>query len=76
MSSYSAAEHIIPPAERADQVVDVLQIVYALERCERRLRLEAEALSSQGDYSAEFPAEDADRVREAIALLTAKPLRP
>lgn len=45
------------------------QIVYALERQERALRAQADALHDQRDYSAELPAEDADRIREAVALL-------
>ena len=48
---------------------DIAQIVYALERAESRLRAEADRLSEAGDYSAEFPAEDADRMREAITLI-------
>lgn len=48
---------------------DVAQIIYALERAEARLRADADALFKRHDYSAEFPAEDADRMREAIALL-------
>lgn len=56
------------------QVIDVRQVVYALERAERALRLQADALHVQGDYSAEFPAEDADRMLEAIALLRARPV--
>jgi hypothetical protein len=55
-------------------IVDVKQVIYALERAERALRAQADELHDAGDYSAEFPAEDADRMREAIDLLRAKPV--
>jgi hypothetical protein len=55
-------------------IVDVRQVVYLLERAERALRAQADRLHAAGDYSAEFPAEDADRMREAIDLLRAKPV--
>lgn len=58
----------------ADPIVDVQQIIHALRRAERRLQSEADALLRAGDYSAEFPAEDAERMREAIALLQARPV--
>ena len=57
-------------------VVDVKQIVYALERQARALQEHADRLHDQLDYSAQFPAEDAERMREAIALLQAKPVQP
>jgi hypothetical protein len=47
----------------------VRQIIYAMERAERRLQGEAEKLLEAGDYSSEFPAQDAVRMREAIELL-------
>ena len=50
-------------------MIDVQQIIYALERQARALDAWADQLGSQGDYSAEFPAEDADRMREAIEML-------
>jgi len=46
------------------------QIVYALERQIRALDAQADALARARDYSAEFPAEDADRLRECVRLLT------
>lgn len=49
--------------------VDLQQIIYALERQERALQAHADRLSAAMDYSAEFPAEDAERMREAVALL-------
>ncbi|MBT2322564.1 hypothetical protein J7E62_09420 [Variovorax paradoxus] len=55
------------------EIVDVQQIIYALERAERSLTAHADRLSRERDYSAEFPAEDAARMREAIALLQAEP---
>ena len=60
--------------EKADAagLIDVDQVVYALERAERRLQSEADRLHDAGDYSAEFPAEDAARMREAITLLRAR----
>ncbi len=50
-------------------MIDVQQIIYALERQERALSLDAQNLTREHDYSAEFPAEDANRMREAIALI-------
>ena len=55
-------------------IVDVKQIVYALERARDALKRQADKLGAQGDYSAEFPAEDADRMIEAIALLQLRPV--
>lgn len=49
--------------------IDVQQVIYALERAERRLQRLADRLFDSRDYSAEFPAEDAQRMREAIQLL-------
>ncbi len=46
-----------------------LQACYALQRAEKRLQREADLLHVQGDYSAEFAAEDAERMREVIAWL-------
>ena len=57
-------------------IVDVKQVIFALERQARALDAQAERLLKRRDYSAEFPAEDADRMREAIALLQAKPVQP
>jgi hypothetical protein len=57
-------------------VIDVQQVIYALERARDQLQSLADKLHDQQDYSAEFPAEDADRMREAIALLRARPTRP
>ena len=54
-------------------IVDVEQIVYALQRAERRLQWQADQLHETGDYAAEMPAEDAQRMREAIAVLLARP---
>lgn len=51
--------------------IDVEQVIYAIERAERRLQAEADTLHEQMDYSAEFPSEDAERMREAIELLRA-----
>lgn len=45
------------------------QIVYALERQIRALQAHADRLYAQHDYSAEFPAGDADRLREAVELV-------
>lgn len=52
--------------------LDIAQIIFALQRAERRLQSEAEALGAALDYGAEFPAEDAERMREAVALLQAR----
>lgn len=49
--------------------VDVSQVLYALERQRDALDAQAERLGRELDYSAEFPAADADRMREAIELL-------
>lgn len=55
-------------------LIDVKQIIYALERQAAALDAQAEQLLRRHDYSAEFPAADADRMREAIALLSATPI--
>lgn len=47
------------------------QIVYALQRQANALQAQADKLSDQLDYSAEFPAEDAERMREAIQIVLA-----
>ena len=52
-------------------IIDVRQIVFALERARDRLQNEADVLCDRLDYNAEFFAEDADRMREAIVLLSA-----
>lgn len=48
---------------------DYPQIINALERAERALVQQADELGRQHDYSAEFPFEDAERMREAIAII-------
>jgi hypothetical protein len=50
------------------------QIMYALDRQIAALDAHAFRLQAVGDYSAEFPAEDADRLREAKAMIAAAPL--
>lgn len=45
------------------------QVIFALERAERGLRAQADALLAQHDYNAEFPDADADRMLEAIQLI-------
>lgn len=59
--------------EPVPQVIDLKQVIHALERARDRLQAEADAMEPD-DYSAEFPAEDADRMREAIILLQAIPI--
>ena len=49
--------------------IDIKQVIYALERQAAALDAQAEAMGM--DYAAEFPAEDAERLREAKALLQA-----
>lgn len=49
--------------------VDIDQIIYALERQRESLKAHADRLIKDRDYSAEFPAADADRMQEAIMLL-------
>jgi hypothetical protein len=53
------------------QTIDRQQVIYALERGGRALIAQADAMAAQdrSDYSSEFPFEDAQRMREAIALL-------
>jgi len=53
---------------------DTGQILYALDRQIAALDAHALRLQAVGDYSAEFPAEDADRLREAKAMLAAAPV--
>lgn len=50
---------------------DLMQSVYALERAEQDLRRLAERLMNQRDYSAEFPAADADSIARLLPLLHA-----
>lgn len=50
-------------------LINIDQIVYALERARDSLRLQADQLHDAGDYDAEFPAGDADRMSEAIAVM-------
>lgn len=50
-------------------MTDRQQIIYALERAAARLDAERDKLMAFGDYSAEFPGEDAERMREAIEIL-------
>jgi hypothetical protein len=64
------------PSLGPETIVDVEQVVYALQRAERRLQWQADQLHDEGDYAAETPAEDAQRMREAIALLLATPATP
>lgn len=52
--------------------IDVQQVIHALERARDRLQAEADA-HAPDDYSAEFPSEDAECMREAIALLRSPP---
>lgn len=49
--------------------IDVAQVIYALERAAALQESQARKLSEAHDYSAEFWAEDAERLREAITLL-------
>lgn len=79
MNPFDNPEHFPLPMlrePRAEEPIDVKQVIYALERARDGLQAEADRLHEQLDYSAEFPAEDADRMREAIALLSAKPVEP
>lgn len=48
---------------------DLKQVLHALGRAVNALEAQAERLGRQGDYSAEFPAEDAKNIRRAIELL-------
>lgn len=47
------------------------QIVFALQRARIRLDQFADELHEQRDYNAEFPAEDAARINEAILIVSA-----
>lgn len=49
------------------------QIVWALERSAIQLELESAQLLAQQDYNAQIPAEDAQRHREAIELISLQP---
>ena len=48
--------------------IDVQQVIYALQRAERQLQHAADVLHDQHDYGAEFPFEDAERMREAVTI--------
>ncbi|CAN5859097.1 hypothetical protein BH11PSE13_BH11PSE13_12360 [soil metagenome] len=54
--------------------IDLKQIIYALKRIEAQQRAHADRLHEQLDYNAEFPYEDAERIKEAVTLLLAKPV--
>lgn len=49
--------------------IDIQQVIYALERAAAFQQRQADRLHEAHDYSAEFWAEDAERLREAITLL-------
>lgn len=49
--------------------VDRQQVVYALERQERWLQQQCDALSAQHDYDCMFFEADAERMREAVQLI-------
>lgn len=49
--------------------IDIQQVIYALERAAALQEGQAQRLHEARDYSAEFWAEDAERLREAITLL-------
>lgn len=49
---------------------DWKQVGYALDRQERTLQSQADRLLEQMDYGAEFPAADAECLREAIELVS------
>jgi hypothetical protein len=51
--------------------IDRDQVVYALQRQVAELQRHADQLYRQRDYGAEFPAEDAERMREAITIVQA-----
>lgn len=48
---------------------DIAQIIHALKRSRDALQHQADTLCDALDYGAEFPAEDAERMREAIDIL-------
>lgn len=52
--------------------IDV-QVIYALQRAQSRLEDEARVLHEAHDYSAEFPANDAEQIGKAIDLLRTHP---
>lgn len=58
-----------PACNPTREGIDVQQVIYALQRQARSLDDFANRLIDQRDYSAEFPAEDADRLREAVSLI-------
>jgi hypothetical protein len=74
MTVVEGVEVIDPSPELAYQLVELDQIVYALRRAADDMNRRNQRLVDAGDYSAEFLAEDARLLEEAIALLTAKPI--
>lgn len=54
-----------------EPVVDLDQVIFALERAEKQLQEHADRLRDGHDYSAQFPAADAERMREAIDFINA-----
>lgn len=54
--------------------VDREQIIFALERAEKSLQLQADRVHQLHDCSAEYPFGDAKRMREAIAIIRAEPV--
>lgn len=65
----------VHPSSRDDDAAQLpehlKQIVHALERQRDALREQADRLCAVLNYSAEFPAEDADRMDEALAIVRA-----
>lgn len=61
-------------ASQQGQIFDVEQVIFALERARDDLQAQADRRHENHDYSAEFPAEDAARLSEAITLLRARPV--
>jgi hypothetical protein len=54
---------------------DIQQIIHSLERVRTDLQARADTLHDDHDYSAEFPANDAENVTKAIALLNGEKKR-
>lgn len=53
--------------------MDVKQVRHALHRCVDRLQAEADRLGQDLDYTSQYYAEDAERLREALQLIARLP---
>ena len=73
LASIPALAELVATPRPGPPDFDLKQIIHALERHARQQQALADKLHDERDYSAEFPAADAERLREAAALLAGMP---